>query len=252
MNIPENWLRSFVDSKLKTEKLAHLLTMSGVEVESCAPVAPPFSGVVVGEILAVERHPNADKLTVCTVSTGKEKLKVVCGAPNVRAGMKAPLATVGAVLGKLEIRKSNLRGVDSEGMLCSARELGLSEDHSGLLELDTGAKPGQDVYRVLQLDEQVLTFKLTPNRADCLSVLGIAREVSALTGAKLKNPAIKKIAEKNKSTHPFRITDAEGCGRFAGRSIHGVNAAAPTPDWMRRRLERAGQRSISALVDVTN
>jgi phenylalanyl-tRNA synthetase beta chain len=252
MNVPENWLRDFVSVGIKTEKLAELLTMSGLEVESCAPVAPPFKGVVVGEILAVERHPNADKLTVCTVATGKQKLKVVCGAPNVRVGMKAPLAIVGTVLGKLEIRKSNLRGVDSEGMLCSARELGLSEDHSGLLELDAGTKPGQDVYKALELDEQVLTFKLTPNRADCLSVLGIAREVAALTGVKLKSPEVKKIQAKSTAKHPVRITDAEGCGRFAGRVIRGVDAAAPTPAWMRERLERAGQRSISALVDVTN
>jgi phenylalanyl-tRNA synthetase beta chain len=251
MNIPENWLRSFVDPKLKTEKLAHLLTMSGLEVESFAPVAPPFSGVVVGEILAVERHPNADKLTVCTVSTGKDKLKVVCGAPNVRVGMKAPLATVGSVLGSLEIKNTKLRGVESQGMLCSARELGLSEDHSGLLEL-AEARIGQDVYRALQLDEQVLTFKLTPNRADCLSVLGIAREVAALTGAKLRNPEIKRIKAKNNSKHPVRISDADGCGRFAGRVIRNVDAAAPTPAWMRQRLERAGQRPISALVDVTN
>ena len=250
MNVPENWLRDFVDVKLSTEKLAHLLTMSGVEVESCAPVAAPFKGVVVGEILAVERHPNADKLTVCTVDTGKQKLKVVCGAPNVRVGMRAPLALPGTRVGKIEIKVSNLRGVESHGMLCSARELGLSEDHSGLLELD--AKPGQDVYKTLKLDEQVLTFKLTPNRADCLSVLGIAREVSALTGAKLKHPEVKRIKERNKHKHPVKITDAEGCGRFAGRVIRGVNAAAPTPAWMRQRLERAGQRSISALVDVTN
>jgi len=252
MLIPENWLKSFVDPKMRTDKLAHLLTMSGLEVESCVPVAQPFSGVVVGEILAVERHPNADKLTVCTVSTGKDKLKVVCGAPNVRVGMRAPLALPGTHVGKIEIKVSNLRGVESHGMLCSARELGLSEDHSGLLELDASARPGQDVYKALELDEQVLTFKLTPNRADCLSVLGIAREVAALTGAKLKNPAIKKVPAKNKSAHPFRITDAEGCGRFAGRVIRNVDAAAPTPAWMRQRLERAGQRSISALVDVTN
>ena len=252
MNIPENWLKSFVDSKLDIDKLAHLLTMSGLEVESCAPVAPLFSGVVVGEILAVERHPNADKLTVCTVDAGRGKLKVVCGAPNVRAGMKAPLATVGTVLGKLEIKNSNLRGVDSEGMLCSARELGLSEDHSGLLELDGGATPGEDVYKALQLNEHVLTFKLTPNRADCLSVLGIAREVAALTGTPLKKLELAKVPAKNQFAHPFGITDAEGCGRFAGRVIRNVNAAAPTPAWMRQRLERAGQRSISALVDVTN
>ena len=252
MNIPENWLRSFVDIKLKIGKLAHLLTMSGVEVESCAPVAPPFSGVVVGEILAVERHPGADKLTVCTVNCGKGKLKVVCGAPNVRAGMKAPLALVGTRLGNIEIKATALRGVESQGMLCSAKELGLSDDHSGLLELAADAKPGRDVYRTLQLDEQVLTFKLTPNRADCLSVLGIAREVAALTGGKLNLPGIKPVAPKSKSKHPFRITDADGCGRFAGRVIRNVNAAAPPPAWLRERLARAGQRPISALVDVTN
>ncbi len=252
MNIPENWLRSYCDPSLKTEKLAYLLTMSGLEVEACMPVAPPFSGVVVGEILAVERHPNADKLTVCTVNAGKEKLQVVCGAPNVRAGMKAPLALVGTKLGGVEIRAAALRGVDSRGMLCSAKELGLSDDHSGLLELPAAAKPGQDLRKALDLDEQVLTFKLTPNRADCLSVLGIAREVSALTGAKLKVPAIKPVPAMSKAKHPFRITHAEGCGRFAGRVIRDVNAGAPTPSWMRQRLERAGQRSIAALVDVTN
>jgi phenylalanyl-tRNA synthetase beta chain len=252
MNIPENWLRSFCNPSLKTEKLAHLLTMSGLEVEACTPVAPPFSGVVVGEILAVERHPHADKLTVCTVYDGKEKLQVVCGAPNVRAGMKAPLAPVGTKLGSIQIKAAALRGIESRGMLCSAKELGLSDDHSGLLELSAAAKPGSDVRRVLELDEQVLTFKLTPNRADCLSVLGIAREVSALTGAKLRSPKIKPVAAKNKARHPFRITHAEGCGRFTGRVIRNLNAAAPTPQWMRQRLERSGQRSISALVDVTN
>ncbi len=252
MNIPENWLRSFVDVKISMEELSHLLTMSGLEVESRVPVAPPFEGVVVGKVLTVEKHPNADKLTVCTVDAGKEKFQVVCGAPNVRVGMLAPLALAGAKLKALEIKKSSLRGVESNGMLCSARELGLSEDHSGLLELAPDAKPGQNVYRALELDEQILTFKLTPNRADCLSVLGIAREVAALTGAKLKHPEIKKIKATNASKHPVRISAADGCGRFAGRVIRGVNAAAPTPAWMRERLERAGQRSISALVDVTN
>jgi phenylalanyl-tRNA synthetase beta chain len=252
MNIPENWLRDFVDVTTTTAELAHLLTMSGLEVEACEPVAAPFKGVVVGEILAVERHPNADKLTVCTVNAGKEQLKVVCGAPNARAGMKAPLALVGTKLGKLEIKAAALRGVESNGMLCSARELGLSEDHSGLLELAADAKPGDDVYAALKLDEHVLTFKLTPNRADCLSVLGIAREVAALTGSALKTPDTKKVAEKSKVTHPVGISAADGCGRFAGRVVRNVNAAAPTPGWMRQRLERAGQRSISALVDVTN
>jgi len=252
MNVPENWLRDFVSIRITTEKLSELLTMSGLEVESFAPVAPPFSGVVVGEILAVERHPNADKLTVCIVNAGTEKLNVVCGAPNVRVGMKAPLATVGSVLGSLQIKNTKLRGVDSQGMLCSAKELGLSDDHSGLLDLAAEAKPGEDIYKVLELGEHVLTFKLTPNRADCLSVLGIAREVAALTGAKLKPSDARNVKAKGNAKHPFRITDAGGCGRFAGRVIRNVNAAAPTPGWMRQRLERAGQRSISALVDVTN
>src|SRR5512135_3196800 len=248
MLIPENWLRSFVDPKLEVHKLAHLLTMSGLEVESCAPVAPPFAGVVVGEILAVEEHPNADKLTVCTVNDGRETLKVVCGAPNVRAGMKAPLAPVGTRLGKIEIKAATLRGVASNGMLCSARELGLSDDHSGLLELPPNAKPGEDLRRALELDEHVLAFKLTPNRADCLSVLGVAREVAALTGAELKHPEVRKIKAGDNSKHAVRISAPEGCGRFAGRVIRNVDAAAPTPAWMRQRLERAGQRSISALV----
>jgi phenylalanyl-tRNA synthetase beta chain len=252
MNVPERWLRSFCDPSMKTEKLAQLLTMSGLEVEACAPVAPPFSGVVVGEILQVERHPNADKLTVCTVAAGKQKLQVVCGAPNARPGVKAPLATVGTKLGGLEIKAAQLRGVESQGMLCSARELGMSDDHSGLLELPAATRPGQDVRKVLDLDELVLSFKLTPNRADCLSVLGIAREVAALTGAALKAPQPKPVAARSRAKHPFGITHAAGCGRFAGRVIRGVNAAAPTPAWMRQRLERAGQRSISALVDVTN
>ncbi len=252
MNVPENWLRDFVEVKTTTAELAHLLTMSGLEVEACEPVAAPFKGVVVGEIVAVERHPNADKLTVCTVNAGKEQLTVVCGAPNARVGMRAPLALPGTWVGKLEIKVSTLRGVESHGMLCSARELGLSEDHSGLLELNAGAKAGDDVYKALELDEHVLTFKLTPNRADCLSVLGIAREVAALTGVALNNPDTKKVAEHSKASHPVGISAADGCGRFAGRVIRNVNAAAPTPGWMRQRLERAGQRAISALVDVTN
>jgi phenylalanyl-tRNA synthetase beta chain len=248
--VPESWLRSFCDPKLAGEELAQRLTMAGVEVESYAGVGPQFSGVVVGEVLSVERHPNADKLTVCTVSTGSEKLQVVCGAPNVRKGMKVPLARVGARLPSLEIKAASLRGVQSEGMLCSARELGLSQDHTGLLEIQ--GEPGSDARTALGLDDKVFTLKLTPNRADCLSILGVAREVSALTGAALEVPAIAKIAAGSKASHPVRISSPDGCGRFAGRVIRGVDAAAPTPAWMKRRLERAGQRSISALVDVTN
>ena len=253
MLIPESWLRSMVDPPLTTEALAHLLTMSGLEVESCRPVAPPFSGIVVAEVLSVGKHPNADKLSLCSVNIGKgEPLQIVCGAPNVRAGMKAPLAVVGAKLPGLEIKAAKMRGVESQGMLCSARELGMSEDHSGLLELPPGAPVGGDVRELLELDDNVLEIKLTPNKADCLSVLGIAREVAALTRSKISVPEAKPVAAKSDAKHPFRITDSEGCGRFAGRVIRNVNAKAPTPDWMKQRLERAGQRSISALVDVTN
>jgi phenylalanyl-tRNA synthetase beta chain len=253
MLIPESWLRSLVNPPLSTQALSHLLTMSGLEVESCKAVAPPFTGIVVGEVLSVAKHPNADKLSLCSVSIGKgEPLQIVCGAPNVRAGMKAPLAIVGAKLPGLEIKAAKMRGVESQGMLCSARELGMSEDHSGLLELAADAAPGSDVRGLLQLDDNVLEIKLTPNKADCLSVLGIAREVSALTRAKLSTPDAKPVAASNDAKQPFRITASDGCGRFTGRVIRNVDAKARTPGWMRQRLERAGQRSISALVDVTN
>ena len=253
MLIPESWLRSMANPDLSTEALSHVLTMSGLEVESCASVAPPFTGIVVGEVLSVAKHPNADKLSLCRVNIGKgDPLQIVCGAPNVRAGMKAPLAVVGAKLPGLEIKAAKMRGVESQGMLCSARELGMSEDHSGLLELAAEAPVGGDVRSLLQLDDNVLEIKLTPNKADCLSVLGIAREVSALTRVKLNPPDVKPVAAKGDAKQSFRITDSDGCGRFAGRVIRNVNAKAPTPGWMRQRLERAGQRSISALVDVTN
>jgi phenylalanyl-tRNA synthetase beta chain len=252
MIVPERWLRSFCDPTLKAEKLAERLTMAGLEVESVAPAAAAFRGVVVGEIVEVARHPNAERLTVCTVRVGREPVRVVCGAPNVRVGMKAPLATVGAALPGLTVQAATVRGVESRGMLCSARELGLSDDHSGLLELPPEAKPGADLRRTLDLDEQILTLKLTPNRGDCLSILGVAREVSALTGARLQMPPLKAVRASSRARHPVRISHPQGCGRFAGRVIRHVNAAAPTPEWMRRRLERAGQRSISALVDVTN
>lgn len=252
MNVPESWLRSFCNPTLSAEELAHLLTMSGLEVEHAAPVGPAFSGVVVAEVLVVERHPNATKLTVCTVDAGNETVQVVCGAPNVRRGMKVPLAKVGARLAQAEIKAATLRGVESHGMLCSGRELGLSEDHSGLLELPAAAPLGRDLREQLALAEHVLTLKLTPNRADCLSILGVAREVAAMTGAKLELPLLEGVPAKSDARHPVRITHPEGCGRFAGRVIRNVNSAAPTPEWMKQRLERAGQRSISALVDVTN
>ena len=250
MNIPESWLRSFCNPPIPGAELAERLTMAGLEVEAYEPVGPQFTGVLVAQIVGVARHPNADKLTVCTVDAGGAKLKVVCGAPNVRVGMKAPLAKIGARLPSVAVQRTTIRGVESEGMLCSARELGLSDDHSGLLELN--GKPGADARAELGLDERVLTLKLTPNRADCLSVLGVAREVAALTGTRLEVPPIDAVPAQSQASHPVKISAPDGCGRFTGRVIRGVNAAAPTPSWMKQRLEQSGQRSISALVDVTN
>ncbi len=253
MQFSERWLRTFVDPPLDSGELARLLTMSGLEVEACEPAGPPFSGVVVGRIEAVEKHPDADRLVVCRVDTGTGgTLPIVCGAPNAAAGMKVPCAVVGAKLPGGEVKAMTMRGVESRGMLCSARELGLSNDHSGLLALPGDAPVGRDVRDVLALDDRVFTLKLTPNRADCLSVLGVAREVAALTGAKLAVPPVAAVPPASSAGFPVRISSSEGCGRFAARVIKAVNAAAPTPQWMKERLERAGQRPISALVDVTN
>jgi phenylalanyl-tRNA synthetase beta chain len=259
MQFPESWLRSMVDPALTTQELAQLLTMSGFEVESCNPVAPPFSKVVVAQVRAVEKHPNADRLTVCKVDAGTGQLLcIVCGAPNVVPGMKAPCALVGARLpgespGKaIEVKPATMRGVESQGMLCSARELGLSDDHSGVLALDAGAPLGCNLREYLGLDDRIFTIKLTPNRADCLSILGVAREVSALANAPLRAPVISPVPNRCDEMFPVRISDPQGCGRFTGRVIRDVNARAATPEWMRRLLERAGQRCISALVDVTN
>jgi phenylalanyl-tRNA synthetase beta chain len=253
MDISELWLRSYCDPAIGGEELAERLTMAGLEVEERRPVAPPFSGVVVAEVRAVTRHPNADKLTVCEVDAGQGRpLQIVCGAPNVVAGMRVPCALPGAVLpGGLTIRATSMRGVESQGMLCSARELGLSDDHSGLLVL--GPAPiGSDVRSVLALDDHVLVVKLTPNRADCLSVVGIAREVAAITGAPLRVPTIAPVAPAIPDRLKVHVEAADLCGRFSGRVIRGVNARAPTPEWMQQRLLRSGQRPISALVDISN
>lgn len=259
MQFSERWLRALVDPALSTEELAHLLTMSGLEVEECRPVAPPFTGVVVAEVLSVQKHPNADRLSLCSVNVGSgEPLAIVCGAPNVAAGMKVPCAIVGAKLPgesadkPFEIKSAKMRGVESRGMLCSERELGLSSDHGGLLSLPADSVVGEDVRKTLALNDAIFIIKLTPNKADCLSVLGVAREVSALTAAALHKPDTAPVQPSGSFTFPVGISDSDGCGRFAGRVLRNVNAGAPTPGWMKERLERAGQRSISALVDVTN
>lgn len=254
MQFPESWLRSLVNPDISTEELSHRLTMAGLEVEETNPVAPTFTGVVVARIVSAEPHPNADKLRVCQVDAGTgETLQIVCGAPNAAAGINVPLATVGAVLpGNMKIGVAKMRGVESSGMLCSARELGLSQEHDGLLVLDPSLVPGIDIRDALDLDDTLFTLKLTPNRADCLSILGVAREVSALTGAELKAPAIPSIKVSIPDTLPVNVSAPDLCGRFAGRVVRGVNARAQSPAWLVQRLMRAGQRSVSALVDISN
>ncbi len=259
MQFPESWLREFCDPPLSTAQLTETLTMAGLEVEEQRPVAPPFSGVVVGEISAVAQHPNAERLRVCEVNVGSaQTLSIVCGAANARPGLRVPCARIGAELppaadGKpLRIEQGQLRGVESQGMLCSARELGLSEDHAGLLELAADAPLGQDLRSHLALDDTLLTLKLTPNLAHCLSVFGVARELSALTGAPLKSPAISAARVTHQERLAVRISAPDLCGRFSGRVLRHVNTRASTPRWMVQRLERCGQRSVNALVDISN
>ncbi len=259
MQFPESWLREFCNPILPSDKLAELLTMSGMEVEESRPAAPPFTGVVVAKVLEVARHPNADRLSVCQVDAGTgARLNIVCGAPNVRPGIKVPCAVVGASLPpqadgeRFEIKLGKLRGVESQGMLCSARELKLSEDHGGLLILADDAPVGQDVRTHLKLDDNILTLKLTPNLAHCLSVFGVAREVSALTGAPLQTPSHAAVKPTHRDTLPVKIEAPDLCGRFSGRIIRNVNPRAATPAWMIDRLARCGQRSVSALVDISN
>jgi len=253
MNFPEHWLRTFADPDLSTQGLAHVLTMAGLEVEDVTPAAPVFEGVVIGHVLSVEPHPNAQKLHVCAVDVGHTNpLSIVCGAPNVSAGMKVACATVGATLPGIQIREAKLRGVQSQGMLCSAAELGISDDASGLMLLDSDAPIGRDIRQVLDLDDQIFSLKLTANRGDCLSMLGVAREVSAITGVELHMPETKTVEAVLGERLEVTLSAPEACPRYAGRILRGVNAAAPTPDSIVRRLERSGVRSISAIVDLTN
>ncbi|HEU4775411.1 MAG TPA: phenylalanine--tRNA ligase subunit beta, partial [Telluria sp.] len=259
MQFSEKWLRTMVNPAMTSDELSHMLTMSGLEVEEVEAVAPPFSNVVVAEVLEVAKHPNADRLNVCTVNVGTgTHLNIVCGAPNVRAGMKAICAMAGAVLppgadGKpFEIKVGQLRGVESQGMMCSAKELKLSEESSGLMELPADAPVGQNIRDYLALNDLKFTIKLTPNKADCLSVLGVAREVSALTGTPLTMPATRIVPVNGDEVLPVKISAPDLCGRFTGRVIRGLNAKAQTPSWMVQRLERSGQRSVSALVDISN
>ena len=259
MQFPESWLREFCNPPLTTEQLADVLTMGGFEVEEVRPVAPPFTQVVVGEIKQTEQHPNADRLRVCQVDVGQGSLlNIVCGAPNARVGIKVPCALVGAELppgedGKpFAIKLGKLRGIESQGMLCSARELKLSDDHGGLLELPADTPVGQNIRDTLRLDDAVFTLKLTPNLGHVLSVYGVARELSALTNTPLTTPAIAPVAMGSSRVLPVKVSAPDLCGRFSGRVIENVNTQAATPAWMVDRLARCGQRSVTALVDISN
>ncbi len=262
MQFPESWLREFCNPPLNTTELADLLTMAGMEVEELSPAAPPFTGVVVGEVLSVERHPDADRLNVCQVDVGAAKpLNIVCGAPNVRVGIKVPCATVGAELPPSDekvsaepfrIKLGKLRGVESQGMLCSARELKLSDEHGGLLVLAEDAKVGADIREHLLLDDTIFTLKLTPNLGHVLSVFGVAREVAALTGSPLLQPTFPAARVSSLDTLKVTVEAGDLCGRFTGRIVRHVNPKANTPAWMVDRLARCGQRSVSPLVDISN
>nr|WP_199064583.1 phenylalanine--tRNA ligase subunit beta [Chromobacterium sp. ASV5] len=254
MQFSEQWLRSWVNPVLSTAELSDLLTMAGLEVEDVTAAAPAFSGVVIAEVKECVKHENADRLRVTKVDAGTgELIQIVCGAPNVAVGVRIPCALPGAVLpGDFKIKPTKMRGVESNGMLCSGKELGVPEDVDGLMLLPADAPVGQSIRDYLGLDDQLFTLKITPNRADSLSIRGIAREVAALTGAALKPVAIEPVAPSIDDARPVKIEAREACGRYLGRVVKGVNAAAATPAWMRQRLERSGLRSISAIVDITN
>jgi phenylalanyl-tRNA synthetase beta chain len=254
MKFSESWLRTLVDPQLTSAELSHLLTMAGLEVEELDPVAPAFDNVVVAHVLEVVKHPDADRLNVCQVDTGRgTPTTIVCGAPNVAVGLKVPCALPGAQLpGDFTIKIAKVRGIESSGMLCSAKELGIAEEASGLLILPADAPVGQAIRHYLDLDDNVFELKLTPNRADCLSLLGIAREVGAITGAATNLAAVPEVQASIADSRAVVLDAPEACPLYCGRVIKGVDAKAATPEWIKRRLERSGIRAISALVDVTN
>ncbi|WP_127477112.1 phenylalanine--tRNA ligase subunit beta [Sulfurivermis fontis] len=254
MKFSAQWLREWVNPAVDIDTLSAQLTMAGLEVDAVAPVAETFTGVVVGEVLRVEKHPDADKLRVCQVNTGSgEPLNIVCGAANVRVGLRVPTATIGAVLpGDFRIKRSKLRGVESFGMLCSAKELGLAETSDGLLELPTDAPVGQELRTYLQLDDVIFELGLTPNRGDCLSIAGIAREVGVINRCAVTAPRIAAVAASSADAFPVNVSAAADCPRYAGRVIRGINPQAATPVWMAERLRRSGVRSLGPAVDITN
>ncbi|WAJ35846.1 phenylalanine--tRNA ligase subunit beta [Pseudomonas sp. GOM7] len=253
MKFSEQWLRGWVNPDVSREDLVARLSMVGLEVDAVQPVAGAFSGVVVGEILSAEQHPDADKLRVCQVSNGGETFQVVCGAPNARVGIKIPFAMIGAELpGDFKIKKAKLRGVESQGMLCSASELQISDDNSGLMELAADAPVGQDIRAYLNLDDASIEIGLTPNRGDCLSLAGLAREVGAMYGAAVSPVVIDAVAPAHDEVRPVEVLAPKACPRYLGRVVRNVDLSRPTPLWMVERLRRSDIRSIDAAVDITN
>ncbi|MDH5552014.1 MAG: phenylalanine--tRNA ligase subunit beta, partial [Nitrosomonas sp.] len=252
MKFSENWLRTLVNPPHSSDELAHLLTMAGLEVECIEPVASPFIKVVVAEVLSVDKHPEADRLNVCRVNAGGELLQIVCGAPNVSVGIKVPCALVGAKLSDFVIKKAKLRGQESHGMLCSAKELGLSEAADGLYILPDDAPIGQDFREYYALDDKLFTLKLTPNRADCLGLEGVAREIAAITSSELNMPKVDSVTNVIDETLAVNVMEPEACPLYCGRIVRGISLDVLTPAWMLQRLERSGLRSINAVVDITN
>jgi phenylalanyl-tRNA synthetase beta chain len=254
MKIAESWLREWVNPDLDTDELGHQLTMLGHEVDGIEYEGAGIADVVIAEVVACGKHPDADKLSVCKVSDGgAELIEIVCGAPNVRQGMKTPLAKPGVKLPNgMKLRKTKIRGVVSNGMLCSAIELGLGDESDGIMELSADAEVGAPLVDLLGLPDAVIDLDLTPNRGDCFSVLGIARDVSALTGAALKDAGVNPVAATIDDTHPVKLVEPAGCPRFAGRLIRAIDPTAKSPIWMTERLRRAGLRAISPVVDITN
>ena len=252
MKFSENWLREFVNPELSTQALVDQLTMAGLEVDGFDPVAAAFNNVVVGEILETSPHPDADKLVVCRISSGTEEHQVVCGAPNARAGIKVPFALVGAKFPDLKIKKAKLRGVESHGMLCSERELGLSEEHEGLMELPLDAPVGDDIINYLGLDDSIVDLDLTPNRSDCLSMIGLARETGLMNQLDVSEVNLQKVEPSIEDTFPVELDAGAACSRFVGRVVRNIDQTAKSPLWMTEKLRRSGLRSIDPVVDVTN
>ena len=254
MNVSESWLREWVNPKITTAELVEQLTMAGLEVDSIQPVAGEFSGVVVGEIMSIEQHPDADKLRVCQVAGGSDELtQVVCGAPNARVGIKIPFATVGAKLpGNFKIKKAKLRGVESFGMLCAQTELEAGDDDDGLWELHSDAPVGENLRHYLNLDDKVIEVDLTPNRSDCLSVKGLARETAVLNSMSASIPEIQSVPSSIDDQFPVKLLSTDACPKYVGRVIRNIDINAASPLWLQEKLRRSGVRSIDAVVDVTN